>query len=322
MRAYHLIQKTIELQLIAKIATNRYQSKIDLRILTNKQVCDLYGIEFGFYSSGEQKYRLNIAKIENDLQLLNNRATTNQTQTQTQPAQLRKINRLGYHQGHRNVYEALNRISFDADGVKRAFGIEYEIYKLTAEQEDKLARLLDTLPSHVCERDGSLGENGIEIVFDPMSKSDFVKTINTLKEFVTTNNVQMKLDDETMAGCHVTYSIQNLNDSISVYRPRFQARLNRYAMLICAIASTPEIRRVFGRGFGRYRTCPNNVNAMEHSNAFSINGRSGNAWECRLPSWEMNPEAIAEFFKITESVYERPLMQEDIEKLFNLFERI
>lgn len=82
-----------------------------------------------------------------------------------EPEPLRTIRRDGYHDNgggirRHGVAEALNAIARDPDGVRRSFGLEWEIYNLTAQQEDKLARLLDTLPAHFTERDGSLGSHG------------------------------------------------------------------------------------------------------------------------------------------------------------------
>ena len=82
----------------------------------------------------------------------------------------------------RNVDEALRRIPEDADGVRRSYGLEYEIYSLTREQESDLADLLDTLPPHVTEKDASLSSSGVEIIFEPMAKAELIKVVKKLRE--------------------------------------------------------------------------------------------------------------------------------------------
>ena len=98
---------------------------------------------FGVPAAQEGRYTLNQDMV--------NRIRGNNTQTQEEPQEqqqtLRTLDRRSYHSNcdfngqRRFVTEALERIQPDDDGVKRSFGIEYEIYTLTAEQEDKLARL-------------------------------------------------------------------------------------------------------------------------------------------------------------------------------------
>ena len=78
-----------------------------------------------------------------------------------EPARRRTIERYRYHSQDRDYASALAQIAPDADGVRRSFGLEYEIYTLSDTQEDKLARLLDTLPAHITESDASLGNSGI-----------------------------------------------------------------------------------------------------------------------------------------------------------------
>ena len=104
--------------------------------------------------------------------------------------------------------EALERIPLDIDGVRRSYGLEYEIYSLTETQEDKLAKLLDTLPPHITESDGSLRESGVEIVFEPMSEAIYRETFLKLKQFVIQNDISME-----NTGAHTTYGVNNAMSS-------------------------------------------------------------------------------------------------------------
>lgn len=234
---------------------------------------------------------------------------------------LRTIHRDAYHTGGRSfVQEALNNIAPDEDGVKRSFGIEYEIYSLTAEQEDKLARLLDTLPKHVTERDGSLGDNGVEIVFAPVDAATYIRTVTTLANFVRENDVRMQGYGGSMAGMHTTYGVSNAEASIQ----DLQIRLNRMALAVKSVATQQKIIEVFGRDFGNYRELPgqsSDQNALlynRHGNAFSTNGRPSNCWENRLVAWKCNPVKLVEFFKATEFAFHRAVQAQDFIKLFEV----
>nr|DAH56622.1 MAG TPA: hypothetical protein [Caudoviricetes sp.] len=225
---------------------------------------------------------------------------------------LRTISRSGYHGAGRSfVQQALARIVPDADGVVRSFGVEYEIYALNRDQEDKLARLLDTLPAHVCERDGSLDSTGVEIVFAPVGAEEYIRIVNTLKQFVIENNVRMEMGDR-MAGMHTTYGVNNAEASIS----DLQIRLNRFALAVKAFSTQVKIKEVFGRDFGNYRELPRTLVYNAHGNAFSCNGRPSTCWECRLPSWKANPEKMVEFLRATEGAFHHPVNAEDLMKVF------
>lgn len=240
-------------------------------------------------------------------------ATGSQPQ-QPQPEQprLRTLSRSSYHSQSRNVEEALARITPDEDGVTRSFGIEYEIYQLTAEQEDKLANLLDTLPAHVVERDASLGSTGCEIVFEPVGKADYINIVNTLANFVRENNVCMQSDDYSMAGMHTTYGVSNYRAEKS----DLQIRLNRFALAVKSVGTQGAIKSLFGRDFGHYRELPTSTTYNTHGNAFSTNGRPRSCWECRLTAWNCNPARMVEFFKATEVAFYRPVQASDFIKVF------
>ena len=228
--------------------------------------------------------------------------------------ELRTIQRACYHTGGRNfVDSALRAIPADEDGVVRSFGIEYEIYSLTPEQEDKLAYLLDTMPEHVTERDGSLSNNGVEIIFAPVSREKYIWIVNTMKQFIIDNEIEMSRYDRE-AGMHTTYGVSNS----AATRNDMQIRLNRFALAVKASSTQGAIRALFGRDFGHYRELPSSLNSMEHSNAFSCNGRPNTCWECRLPNWRCDPEKMADFFKLTEAVFHRPVNGNDFMKVFEL----
>lgn len=228
--------------------------------------------------------------------------------------ELRVISRASYHCGTRDFVEsALAAIPADEDGVVRSFGLEYEVFSLTPEQEDKLARLLDTLPTHVCERDGSLGENGVEVVFAPLGASEYIRTVKTLKQFIIDNDVRMEGFGK-MAGMHTTYGVSNHEAS----KNDLQIRLNRFAMAVRAFSTQAKIKEIFGRDFGTYRSLPTTTTQMEHGNAFSCCGRPETCWECRLPSWKANPEMLVQFLKATESAFHHPVTAEDLIRVFNV----
>lgn len=226
------------------------------------------------------------------------------------PEPLRNLNRRGYHHGARNVASALERLSADPDGVKRSFGLEWEIYSLTNEQESKLCYLLDTLPPHETERDGSLTNTGVEIIFEPMSATQYKETFLTLKRFVEENNINME-----NTGAHTTYGVSN---SRIIDRKDLQIRLNRYALAVKAVGTQQNIKGVFGRDFSSYCQLPQNTLTNQHSNAFSNNSRDHTCWEMRLMNWKADIDKIIELFRITESVFYRPTNGNDFIKVFNL----
>lgn len=235
----------------------------------------------------------------------------------TPPQARRTIQRYPYHRAPRRpIGEYLARIQPDADGVVRSFGIEYEVYSLNSDQEDKLARLLDTLPDHINEMDGSLGNNGVEIIFYPVGAADFIHIIKTLGQFIIDNNVPMgDYNNRSMAGMHITYGVSNSTTT----RHDLQIRLNRIAFTVAAVATQVQIRKMFGRTFGNYRSIPASTTFSNHSNAFSNAGRHENCWECRLPAWNCEPEKMIEFFRATEFAFHRPYKVEDMLTIVNLF---
>lgn len=236
----------------------------------------------------------------------------------TQRVVRRTITRNSYHStgggtSRTGIREALAAIPFDSDGVRRSFGLEYEIYSLTEEQEDKLARLLDTLPAHVTERDASLQSTGVEIVFLPMSAAQYIDTWNKLKQFVQENHVSMDSGSSNMAGAHTTYGVSNS----SVSTDDLQIRLNRLALAVKSVGTQRQIKALFGRDFGNYRSLPNSTTTREHSNAFSAS-RGDSAWECRLCSWNGDAEKIVEFLKATEFVFNRVFRASDFVRIFEI----
>lgn len=247
-------------------------------------------------------------------------SSTQSGTTSTQPTRvevLRTITRRSYHSSgsgteRDGVDEALRNIPVDADGVRRSFGLEYEIYSLTREQEDKLARLLDTLPPHVTERDGSLDDTGVEIVFLPMSADKYIDTWNKLKQFVTDNRVCME-EGSRMAGAHTTYGVSNARVSTE----DLQIRLNRLALAVKSVGTQRKIKGMFGRDFGNYRELPNSTTYRGHSNAFSAS-RGVTAWECRLCAWGGDAERIVKFLKRSEFVFNRTFQPQDFMDVFDI----
>ena len=221
---------------------------------------------------------------------------------------IRSIDRSTYHthQRHANIDQLLAEIPYDDDGVRRSYGIEYEIYSLTMAQESDLAYLLDTLPNHSTEEDGSLSSGGVEIVFDPLSKTDAIKTINTLNAFVRENNINMN-----GTGMHITYGVSNMSSRSS----DITIRLNRLAYAIAAVGLKSNIETIFGRTFNNYACIPQGVIDRSRYNAFRV--RDTNSWECRLIKWNCDINKIMDFFKLTESVFYRPFTIEDFNEIFS-----
>lgn len=232
-----------------------------------------------------------------------------------EPPRLRTIRRDSYHGNHGHgihrdgVDSALMAIERDADGVRRSFGLEWEVGALTPAQEDKLARLLDTLPAHHTERDGSLTNSGVEIIFLPMSAEKLVQTWNTLKEFTVRENI----DQMDRTGAHITYGVSN---SV-VTNSDLQIRLNRIALAVKAAATQNAIKGVFGRDFTGYAQLPNSTTFSSHSNAWSAS-RGTSAYELRLCCWKGNVEKIIAFMKATEFVFTRTFTGNDFINIFNI----
>lgn len=231
-----------------------------------------------------------------------------------EPEPLRTIRRDDYHDNGSGICrhgaaEALNAIACDPDGVRRSFGLEWEICNLTAQQEDKLARLLDTLPAHFTERDGSLGSRGVEIIFLPLGKDDYIRVWNTLKDFCQNNCVEM-----TGTGAHTTYGV---SDSEITEVSDLQIRLNRVALAIKATSTQGAIKRVFGRDFTGYATLPGSTTYTSHSNAWSAS-RGLTAYELRLCNWQGNVEKIVALMKATEFVFHRTFNAQDFINIFTL----
>lgn len=220
---------------------------------------------------------------------------------------LRSITRYGYQTQRRNVEEALARIPFDEDGVRRSYGIEYEINSLSREEESELAYLLDTLPPHVCERDGSLTSSGVEIVFEPLGKEDAISVVKTLGEFVRRKGIDMR-----GAGMHITFGVSNSQvDSSDLI-----IRTNRLALAVKAAGLQTEIIKLFGRDFTNYARLPESLNDTVRYRAFRV--RSRHCWENRLVAWNCDIERVMEFFSIAEVLFHRPFTGEDFMKVFKL----
>lgn len=278
-------------------------------VYTRDQILEMFAVEV---PAGSGDYRLRLAPQGSS-------TASSSSASGSQRAPLRRITRSNYHStgsgtSRDGVRGALENIPVDEDGVRRSFGLEYEIYSLNSDQEDKLARLLDTLPPHVTERDGSLGSNGVEIVFLPMSADKYIDTWNKLKEFVRENHVPMD-DGGTvhMAGAHTTYGVSNSHVSVS----DLQIRLNRLALAVKSVGTQRQIKRMFGRDFGNFRVLPNTTTHNSHDNAFSAS-RGTSAWECRLCSWSGDAERIVSFLKRSEFVFNRAFTASDFVDIFEI----
>lgn len=299
---------------IEQVRVNRY------RINDTSRVRGL-GITVGLILTLNQvheKFLIQIGPTEGDWHFRTPTQRSEPTSTYRAPEQqrtvLRRITRNGYHSSgsgadRNGVQEALARISTDDDGVRRSFGLEWEIYALTETQEDALARLLDTLPPHYTERDGSLGSTGVEIVFLPLEEGKIKQVWNTLTNFCRTNNVSMG-----GTGAHLTYGVSNSETTVQ----DLQIRLNRAALAVKSVATQRAIKEVFGRDFTGYARLPQSTTYSEHSNAFSAR-RGEAAWECRLCSYGGNIDKIVEFLKGIECVFHRPFNAQDFLGLFSTF---
>lgn len=243
---------------------------------------------------------------------LNNEAILEVSQAvgdQNRPRPIRTISRAPYHSYSRNISEALARITADEDGVVRSYGLEYEINRLTSQQESDLAYLLDILPPHATERDGSLTSSGVELVFEPMGEQDLIKTVSKLNDFINTNDVDM-----SNTGMHITYGVNNSTVSFS----DLNIRLNRLAYAVASVITQPESDRIFGRRWNSYAGIPAHITYRNRYHAF--NPRNESAWECRLVNYKADIERIVKFFKTTETVFYRPFNVEDFVAVFNVLQ--
>lgn len=241
------------------------------------------------------------------LQPMSHRPERLGTQNHTQPAApLRTITRYRYHSQPRNITNALERIAYDADGVRRSYGLEWEIYSLTTDQEHQLAQLLDTLPPHATEADASLRRSGVEIVFEPMGKQDYIATFKTLQAFCRENAISM-----ANTGAHTTYGVSNSTAS----ERDLQIRLNRLALAVKSVGTQRAIIELFGRDFSSYCLLPTSTITNHHSNAFSAS-RGSSAWECRLINWRADVDKVVDFLEATEFVFHRPVQAQDFMRVF------
>lgn len=230
-----------------------------------------------------------------------------------EPPVLRTIRRDCYHSHgsgtcRYGIEEALARIPHDEDGVRRSFGLEWEVYSLDRRQEDKLARLLDTLPAHYTERDASLGGGGVEIIFLPLGLEKIREVWNTLQNFCRENNVRMD-----GAGAHITYGVSNSE----VGNSDLQIRINRIALAVKAASTQSAIKAVFGRDFTDYAALPQSTTTHGHSNAWSAS-RGDSAYELRLCAWQGDIEKITNFMLATEFVFHRTFTARDFIKIFEI----
>lgn len=229
---------------------------------------------------------------------------------------LRTITRNSYHgfgsgTSRHGVDAALARIPMDADGVRRSFGLEWEIYSLTPLQEDRLARLLDILPAHFTERDGSLSSSGVEIIFLPLSATEYIDTWTKLQNFCRDTHVDME-----GTGAHTTYGVSN--STITDIDQELQVRLSRIALAVKSVSTQQTIKRVFGRDFTGYACLPNErLCRCDHTLAWSAS-RGNSAYELRLCSWEGNANKIVAFMKATEFIFTRPFVAQDFINIFTI----
>lgn len=290
------INRLLEAGLIIRHSRGWYMvpSSPDLALYNRRSILDMFGEEI---APGRHVFKEEVIEMMQG------------SVAQPQPRPIRTIERHSYHSQHRYIYRALERIPYDADGVRRSYGIEFEINALTREQESELAYLLDTLPPHVTERDGSLSSTGVEIIFQPMSKEDAIKTVKTLQRFVEEHNIDM---DGT--GMHITYGVSNSE----VSEDDLVIRLNRLALAVKAVGRLEAIREMFGRDFldTDYARLPNSLTSTARHRAFNV--RNAYAWECRLINWKCNIEKIMKFFEVTEVLFHRPFEAQDFMKVFEL----
>lgn len=249
-----------------------------------------------------------------DWNIASNYYTVNQNLIFRQHRELRHIERNSYHSagsgtGRTGVERALADIALDTDGVRRSYGLEWEINDLNEAQEDKLATLLDTLPKHFTERDGSLSRTGVEIIFLPMSKQVYIDTWTKLKTFCVDNRIDME-----GTGAHTTFGV---NNSEIRNEDDLQIRLNRVALAIKATSTQGAIKRLFGRDFTSYARLPNSTTHREHSIAISAS-RGRSAFELRLCDWQANVVKLVEFLEKIEFVFHRTFNAQDFINIFTI----
>lgn len=284
---------------VTVLGTNRDYSR---KYVVEKFSCEMEPGRYIFKNDNVSLYTPNAEQLRMALEALGKAFTPVNA-----PRPVRRIRRHTYQSQARNITEALDRLEEDADGVKRSYGIEYEIGGLTPEQESELAYLLDTLPPHVTEADSSLSSTGVEIVFEPMSKEVATKTVATLRKFVIDNGVDMR-----NAGMHTTYGVSNGTTS----RTDLVIRLNRVALAIKSVGLRENIKSLFGRDFSYYCCLPNSLTDENRYRAFNV--RNSSAFEARLIQWDADFEKVTELFSILEVLFYRMFTAEEFIKLFNL----
>lgn len=258
------------------------------------------------------RYLWNIEAINHDKELV--RASRNVRPHRTLRVDSYGSSSHGSQLGHTG--EALARIAPDADGVRRSYGVEYEIYSMDDNQRSELAYVLDTLPAYELHEDGSLGYGGLEVVFDPVGEADYIRIVKTMRQFVESNNVVME-QGERAAGMHTTFGVSN---SEVTSKMDLQIRLNRIMSLVRTCMTMAAVKRVFGRFFTYYAALPSEYNfeTMSHTMAASTHGRPTVCWEFRLPNWKCDPEKVVQFLKATEWAFHRVQNGDDMAKLVKL----
>lgn len=298
---------------IEQIRVNRYQVNNTPRarglcvdrshLYTLTQIHDIFTVRV---SGGDYRFRLPTASRLEDL-------WDGPSEPAPAPRRLRTISRQNYHSSgygtsRDGLERALARIAPDEDGVRRSYGVEWEINALTAEQEDALASLLDTLPAHFTERDASLSSSGVEIIFLPLGKEKMIETWTKLQTFCRENDIGM-----SGTGAHLTYGVSNARCT----HDDLQIRLNRIALSVKAASTQGAIKRVFGRDFTGYARLPESTTMSSHSNAWNAS-RGTSAYELRLCNWQGNIEKIIEFMRQTEFVFHRTFTAQDFINIFNV----
>ena len=298
MNSDAFINKLLELGVIIRVRRGWYlipalsnDSSVSFDRAT---ICRRFGIE-----TGEGRLRFNLEALGEVLPAGRFVSSTSR--------RVRTISRNSYRSMPRSVAEALSRLPYDADGVRRSYGVEYEIYSLTSRQESDLAYLLDTLPPHVTERDGSLGNSGVEIIFQPMTKAELIRVVKTLGEFVVSRGVEM---DGT--GMHITFGVSNS----TVSQSDLVIRMNRLSLAIKSVATQQALNRVFGRDFTGYARLPISLTDMTRYRAFNV--RNDSAVECRLVKWNCNIEKMVELLEASMVLFTRPFEAADFIKMFEI----
>lgn len=280
------------------------------RLYTLSEIHSLFAVPQG----AEFVFRTNPVRTHSQTPSIPSYIHRGEAQERPAPARVyRTITRNSYHSSgsgtdRTGVREALEAIPMDEDGVRRSFGLEFEIYALNRDQEDKLARLLETMPRHFTERDASLSSTGVEIIFLPLSRAKIIEVFNTLKRFCEDNGVSME-----GTGSHITYGVSNAH----VTGSDLQIRINRIALAVKAACTQNAIKRVFGRDFTGYASLPRSTTEQGHSNAWSAS-RGNSAYELRLCNWKGDIEKMTEFMVKTEFVFNRTFTATDFVDIFNI----